>query len=334
MQFFDKNDNKNFVIRVPTKQGRRLFVYYRRYDKNEKLDTLMDSKKTMYQMFQNHLGKRDVNTEPQQKLGSINVKTFINPLTQKKEIAKPKTDEDVLDDIPTNRTLFVYNFDTEFDANQVKFWFKTVGKIRSVFVGKHKSKKSSGKHNSHVYFALVIYKNAKDLTVTVDHPQIFQERVAQALKSIGMKIDEDDKIKYQEDLIKNFAGEELTGNQNEFVNKMEEDGFVMVKDFTGGYDKFTRTAGKEDDEENKDELDYAPRKKKKTLVHDDFYRFQVKNNAAMKSMGYEHFKNFRNKNNDDVVGLKLNDLKKGFQSDIQKLNELRKKKAMEKNQDE
>ena len=141
MQFFDKNDNKNFVIRVPTRQGRRLFVYYRRYDKNEKLDAIMDSKKTMYQMFQNQVNKAEGKPTQPQKLGSINIRTFTNPLTTKKEEQKPKTEEEILEEIPTNRTLFVYNFDTEFDANQVKFWFKTVGKIRSVFVGKHKSKK-------------------------------------------------------------------------------------------------------------------------------------------------------------------------------------------------
>jgi len=129
---------------------------------------------------------------------------------------------------------------------------------------------------------------------------------------------------------------------------MEEDGFRVVTDHAGGFDKFDNRFGKDPDaEDGKTAEDYEselPKKKKKSLTHDNFYRFQVKNNAAMRKLlveilvfklfieaiGYQHFKNPKYHDaSESVIGLKIQDLKKGFQEDVQKLQELRKKKAIQ-----
>lgn len=332
MQFFDKNDNRNYVLRIPTSAGRRLFVYYRRYQSSLTQEATMHTKKTIYQMFQKSAAKKQKEEAPKdKKLGGITVKTLTNPLTAPKEEVVPKTEEDIMDNLRSNRTLFVYNFDTEFDVAHVKTWFKTMGKIRHVFVGTKYTKKAAAKLGKQLYFALVEYREPKDLKNCFDHPEVVQERITNVLKSMNIKVDDEAKLNYQENLVKKYAADELNGETNEFVDKMEEDGFRVVTDHAGGFNKFENQFGREEDE--KDAEDYEselPKKKKKSLNHDNFYRFQVKNNAAMQAIGYQHFKNPKYHDaSESVIGLKIQDLKKGFQDDVQKLKELRKRKALQ-----
>lgn len=157
MQFYDKKDNKVFTLKVPTKQGRQLFVYYRLLTVQDKLSGLSYQDKQLYKAFQKDkrkkIGKlaRDLKEKTthsqntKRTLGDITLKTFANPLKTKKdkekEGPKKKTDEEALDDVSVKRTILVFNFDTAFDADQVKNWFKTLGKIRNVFVGQHSQKK-------------------------------------------------------------------------------------------------------------------------------------------------------------------------------------------------
>jgi len=142
MQFFDKNDNRNYALRIPTKVGRRLFVYYRRYKSSLTQEATMHTKKTIYQMFQKSAAKKQEEAPKDKKLGGITLKTFSNPLTTPKEEVVPKTEEEIMENLRSNRTLFVYNFDTEFEVPQVRTWFKTMGKIRHVFVGTKFTKKA------------------------------------------------------------------------------------------------------------------------------------------------------------------------------------------------
>ncbi len=65
---------------------------------------------------------------------------------------------------------------------------------------------------------------------------------------------------------------------------MEEDGFRVVTDHAGGFDKFDNRFGRDEDGKNAEDYEaLLPKKKKKSLQHDNFYRFQVKNNAAMRN---------------------------------------------------
>ena len=78
-------------------------------------------------------------------------------------------------------------------------------------------------------------------------------------------------------LITKYAQDEIKGEKSEFIQKMEEDGFTVVTDHTGDVKKFEKSFGVDTNEEE----EYPVRKKKKTLIHDDFYRFQVKNKEFM-----------------------------------------------------
>jgi len=331
MQFFDKNDNQNYVLRIPTNAGRRLFVYYRRYKNSLTQEATIHTKKTIYQMFQKSAAKKQEEAPKDKKLGGITLKTISNPLIAPKEEVVPKTDEEILDNMRSNRTLFVYNFDTEFEVAHVKTWFKTMGKIRHVFTGTKYTKKAAAKMGKQLYFALVEYREPKDLKTCFDHPEVVQERITNVLKSMNIKVDDEAKLNYQENLVKQYAAEELNGDKNEFVDRMEEDGFRVVMDHAGGFNKFDNGFGRED-EDGKTAEDYEnelPKKKKKSLQQDNFYRFQVKNNAAMQAIGYQHFKNPKYHDaGENVIGMKIHDLKKGFQEDVAKLKELRKKKAI------
>jgi len=177
----------------------------------------------------------------------------------------------------------------------------------------------------------VEYREPKDLKNCFDHPEVVQERITNVLKSMNIKVDDEAKLSYQENLVKQYATDELNGEKNEFVDRMEEDGFRVVADHAGGFDKFDNRFGRED-EDGKTAEDYEnelPKKKKKSLQQDNFYRFQVKNNAAMQAIGYQHFKNPKYHDaGENVIGMKIQDLKKGFQQDVAKLRELRQKKAL------
>lgn len=78
---------------------------------------------------------------------------------------------------------------------------------------------------------------------------------------------------YNENLINKFGQDQLKQEKSEFQKRMEEGGFTLVMDHTGGVTNFEKNYMSE----YKSEEDEKPKKKNNKKEKDDFYRFQVKN---------------------------------------------------------
>lgn len=138
LQFWDKHNQTYYILKVPTQEGRKMSIYYRKYTNAEHIKEMFGEKPSLYQIFNS---QNDSTKNKQDISKKITVKELPNPLTKPNEEPPKKTKEEVLEDLPPNRTLLMINFDREFEEGEIKKWFRTIGKVRYVFIGKY-SKKS------------------------------------------------------------------------------------------------------------------------------------------------------------------------------------------------
>ncbi|KAL4456875.1 hypothetical protein ABPG74_014513 [Tetrahymena malaccensis] len=279
------------LLTIPQSNGSKLFLYYRRYAKKKVLEAMKDESKSLYDIFDQLKAEKKQN----------------QPLNRNQKGEK--------EPVPEHRTLQIINFDRPFEDEQVKKWFKVMGKLRQVYTGSYKNKKAQGIAKK-IYFGLVVFKNEFDMTKCFDN-DLFQTKLEEYMKYQRRQQDSEGKEQYLRNLLSSYEANTIDEEKLEFLSKMEHGGFKIITDKTGEYDP------KQVDQINADPtLDrYGNKKKQKNKEFQDFYKFQVSRANLADTLGMQNEKVLTDK---ELLKRKKQMLIEGFEQDRELLKKLKK----------
>jgi len=167
-----------------------------------------------------------------------------------------------------------------------------------------------------VFFAIVVFKQEKDVYEIFQDRYSAQQKLLQQFKQISKNLTKKEEEAYYFDVISRNL--EITQEETEFLrlkNEAEKEGFTLVTNKQGTLRR---------KEADSDAEQITSRKKKKQVFKPDFYRFQI-TNLQLQNAIYQNFDEAL-LTEGDLLRLKKKQLKQAFQQDIQKLEIAKEKK--------